>query len=1508
MKHMHVLFASTLLGISSFSGLAASTDTWVGGSGNNFSTTGNWTYSSGSGPVASGDSLVFSGAGSATPNNDTTGFTYGGITFNGTTLYAVGGNPFTLASGGSIVNNASVTQTVNNNIALSGTGGILNPSVASASCALTLGGIISGSANLTKSGGSGSTLTLTGANTFSGVLTFNSGLVIFTTPPSASGGNLGNPSGITFGGSSTTTLQPTSGAGSVTISGPTITANASSTAMFKNGAAAGTVYEISAKVTGAGNCKQNTPITTGAIVRFSNDGNDYTGICSMAGGFVEYTSVANGGSPAALGGKGSGTYAVINQTSAATLRYVGAGISSTTRLLDWQGTTGSFTLDSGPTASGPVVSFLGTGNLRSGSGNAGFTLTGSSTGANTLAQVINDGASSGTTSLTKSGTGTWVLSGANGYSAGTTISAGTLQLSGSGTLGSSAGSSSLTGSTLDLGGTSQTQGAVTLSGASTLTNGTLTASSFSATPTAGNTVSISANLAGAPAALSHTGAGTVALLGTNTYNGGTTIGGGGILVYNNLAPAGSACALGLGSLVDLKSGALQYLGPTATNSRAIQLSTFSGNPVWNVDNAGTNTTLTFTADILGGTNGGAAGARTLGLNVNCAIDAGSAGTLKMLGAIPDATPTNSTTVVVGGASGYSVFNGGTVGLLNPTNTFSGAVQVKYARTLQVMSLADSNTPCSIGLGTNPPSGTAPIIIGSTDSMRGGVLAYVGTNDASCNRQLCVEGVNFGGQSAATLVNNSPNNSSLHLSCPLPVIYYSGVLISNCSFTLGGSANATNTFDMAIANTPLGNAGLTVSGSTWLLTAAHSYAGNTIVSGGTLLVNGSIGGTALTNTAGTLGGSGIINCPVTIQAGGNLQPGQGNGSLNTLTINNAVKLSGRTTLFVDRSGSASSLLTGVSTLTYGGTLNVTNVGAPLVQGDTFTLFSATTYAGGFTSSNLPPLAAGLQWDTAQLAPGANGTITVVCDGTLAASAGSVAPICAGASVQLGGSPSASGGGSSGYTYAWTPALGLDDPAIANPTATPAATTQYTLLVTDANGCTASSQVTVTVNPLPSTSAIVGPGSVCASQAGAVYSVDATVDSSYAWTVPSGATVTAGAGSSSITVTFGSDGGTVSVVETSGGGCAGSPVSLPVSVSPASIGGVAAPDASHVCAGTGTAINLSGQTGTIVRWESSPDSFAATTNEIVSTANPLSTGNLAAATAYRAVVQSGVCSSAFSSVAQVTVDASSANGSFTASPNPALPGALVTFTATVTNTSAGCPAPTGSVLFTTNGVPLGDPVVLDVNGVATFTTNSLPHGSNAVTAEYAGDANIGGLTNSLVQVVNSSPTVGDTNAGVTQNQTLAIGNAELLALGNDPDGDALSLASAGPTSTNGGTITLTGGNVNYTPVTDFVGTDAFSFVLSDTYGASATGMVVVTVSALNPPPPNIVVPPAYDSASGTFTVTFAGIPNLTYSVQWAAAPTGPWDFLATATAGTNGLFEVSDTELPPPPARYYRTTYP
>lgn len=76
----------------------------------------------------------------------------------------------------------------------------------------------------------------------------------------------------------------------------------------------------------------------------------------------------------------------------------------------------------------------------------------------------------------------------------------------------------------------------------------------------------------------------------------------------------------------------------------------------------------------------------------------------------------------------------------------------------------------------------------------------------------------------------------------------------------------------------------------------------------------------------------------------------------------------------------------------------------------------------------------------------------------ASAGSDTSFCDGNYVML----NATGGTS----YSWSPATGLSSVTISNPTASPSVTTNYTVTVTDNNGCSGTDQVLITVNPVPS----------------------------------------------------------------------------------------------------------------------------------------------------------------------------------------------------------------------------------------------------------------------------------------------------------------------------------------------------------------------------------------------------------------------------------------------------------
>jgi hypothetical protein len=106
----------------------------------------------------------------------------------------------------------------------------------------------------------------------------------------------------------------------------------------------------------------------------------------------------------------------------------------------------------------------------------------------------------------------------------------------------------------------------------------------------------------------------------------------------------------------------------------------------------------------------------------------------------------------------------------------------------------------------------------------------------------------------------------------------------------------------------------------------------------------------------------------------------------------------------------------------------------------------------------------------------------------ADAGTAGAYCTSGQVQLGGTTPGSGYGS--LTYAWSPATALSSTSIGNPLASPSASTNYVLTVTDALGCIAMDTVAVTVNQ-PSTATI--NATVCtsySSPAGNTYTASGT----------------------------------------------------------------------------------------------------------------------------------------------------------------------------------------------------------------------------------------------------------------------------------------------------------------------------------------------------------------------------------------------------------------------------------
>lgn len=158
-KHLFTLCAV-------FSGLTTVTSTlgqnrdWNGGgTDDNWTTSANW-----SAAPAAGMNPRFGGTTRLTPNNDFAAATgFGAITFlAGAGEFTLGGNSITL--GGNITNSSANHQTIAMDLILSD-----NRSINPGSAGVTISGSISGAFNFSNSTND-TTLTLTGANTFSGTL------------------------------------------------------------------------------------------------------------------------------------------------------------------------------------------------------------------------------------------------------------------------------------------------------------------------------------------------------------------------------------------------------------------------------------------------------------------------------------------------------------------------------------------------------------------------------------------------------------------------------------------------------------------------------------------------------------------------------------------------------------------------------------------------------------------------------------------------------------------------------------------------------------------------------------------------------------------------------------------------------------------------------------------------------------------------------------------------------------------------------------------------------------------------------------------------------------------------------------------------------------------------------------------------------------------------------------------------------------------------------------------
>ena len=147
--------------------------------------------------------------------------------------------------------------------------------------------------------------------------------------------------------------------------------------------------------------------------------------------------------------------------------------------------------------------------------------------------------------------------------------------------------------------------------------------------------------------------------------------------------------------------------------------------------------------------------------------------------------------------------------------------------------------------------------------------------------------------------------------------------------------------------------------------------------------------------------------------------------------------------------------------------------------------------------------------------------------------------------------------------------------------------------------------------------------------------------------------------------------------------------------------------------------------------------------------------------------------------------------------------------------------------------GGSVVLNTDGSVTFIPDANFTGT-AVFSYTVFDGNGGsasGTAEISVGAVNDGPTAMNDTATAIEDTPLT--NIDVLGNDIDADGDTLSIQGT-PTATNGTVTVNPDGTLNYTPNTNFNGTDTITYTVSDGNGGTDTATVTVTVDAVNDDP--------------------------------------------------------------------------
>jgi gliding motility-associated-like protein len=308
---------------------------------------------------------------------------------------------------------------------------------------------------------------------------------------------------------------------------------------------------------------------------------------------------------------------------------------------------------------------------------------------------------------------------------------------------------------------------------------------------------------------------------------------------------------------------------------------------------------------------------------------------------------------------------------------------------------------------------------------------------------------------------------------------------------------------------------------------------------------------------------------------------------------------------------------------------------------------------------------------------------------------------------------------GVSYQWTPATGLSNPNIANPMASPAATTDYTVAITTADGCVDHANVHVKVNSAvtPAVTIVASTTNICP---GTLVTFTATpvnggTSPIYQWKVNG---INAGTNSAIFNSATLINGDKVTCVMTSNAACATIPAATSNSITmnvntglPASVTIVVSQN--NICDGTSvnfTATPVNGGNNPVYQWQ--VNGINVGTNSAAFSSSTLINGDEVTCKMTSTSSTCSVSSTVTSNLITMVVNANlPASVSIAASQNNVCEGTAVTFTATPVNGGStpiyqwqvnGVNAGTNSATFNSTTFVNGDKVTCLMTSNATCAT--------------------------------------------------------------------------------------------------------------------------------------------------------------------------------------------------------------